>query len=1660
MGQPGVSLSAAVAQSAAFTALISLATTSEGVGNVTVAAAVADARQGIAGNLQAALAAQVASASNPDSAAAIDPSVIQTASNVLAALSAAALSDRGGGATSLTPLPAAAEALATTVTSAVRAVVNAAAVGAEGGGAGVSFSTASALLGALGDALASTATAVPPAPTPPGMNTSVVNALAGAPGILVGGSSPALVSAVTSTLSLLTAALLTSAAPGTAQSVTTAGGGAQVVLGSIYCGAAVSSTALKPAPGTAIDFPLSSALPPCPASDSAARNVAPNAAVLAAQTPPALTASSEAAAALAASAPGSSVALTQWGVSPFKETAGLSALSYAALPSLSDLDLAATEAAAKSSAQSAVRRLSHSLLRALGGGVNALDTVLAAVGGTSAASAANDALASTRPTTVVDLLPDRPLDSRVVSVRVADTAGNPVALARGVFTYSVTVPLRDLGILKWDDALKTATVDVGNSGFAQPAIRVKCPVSPAAATAGVAATYIRGGTGSAAVRVEKVLVVSYTGVIGGATTTGTGGPTLTAIATSGGGAVSVDFLALPAHGSNVSVGAALSARAPTLATTANAYILSFDCGAALARQTFVCGVGFENAFITFECPRVVALPTCLIFNASSRAWGSKGCIRTGTTMTSVTCKCDVPGDVAVRFAALPQAQYNVFAVGGATSSSVLLSVWYGAFGLLAAVFVANAVGVVFGRDALRAKLFTQRLASDTEFVYVKAASVAAGVKGWSLGRVGASSRVAQAPLLVDDSAGADKKSALRVSIMGARITAPREPVAALFAAVSRWADPHRVTLPPPSDASAVSSARNTPSLKVRPRVTFVSDEENSFAARAGVADVEQLVREWRAATRRTALKDDEEYRSIADDGDDRGVMSANVVRPSPFWGVVRARVFRGEPPALLIAVASSARFFVDESRDALAAPRISKCLGALAAITASGAGAALFYAYLLDAQTLAGSPAFVALSVQQTVSLAFAIAMFVSVPVDVLVLAALRCRARAAARSRLPGLAAELRRRRRAAAVLAPLPTSALLRLVGAGHPDNSDFPTLTDEESMAADAGAPPGWEAEPPAAIVETCSVLLSACGRRADSRGDLESAAANAAQAVGLAPPDGASGRGEQFSPTALSVSSQLREAIENVQVFEASSALSFLVDVAALFIVGFCTLYICAFALVRGPMAAASAAGAWFVSAALTVVVIRPAIVAARVAIAFATGGVFTPRPDATDAAPLLAYFSLIAVPTAAASAARRSVSEAVAALVPPERLAQIYSAGSEVASAHAALRAALLARAYMLLTSPIAQLSTTAGEAFEKPPAILSPPPTLALEGLPPTLREGSAAANGSSLDSDPRSALTSTRPSATDPRPALSSTLASATGLSESGSRESVAAQSLALRPRLLDTAQEFHETVRTGTDDDGFTSGRSSTSSFSLTSARSAFSRVASPQGDAQGPPRMELSSMRERPPVAFGQGNALADVGRAWEAEVSRAEGLSTTSTSPSAIISTTADRLPTAASHAPSMPVALPNGARPGRGAVVVPLHLAPRSAPRTVPPPQQIVQDRPQTSLAFSTGAQVIRGGHFPAPPRVLLALVRPVPPTAPRPATAVAVRGPARFIVPRPPNALALRPMGAAAITMAQPPNAHALRPMGSAAITLVAIPRGLHIARGAAAAPGGHVTPR
>ena len=472
---------------------------------------------------------------------------------------------------------------------------------------------------------------------------------------------------------------------------------------------------------------------------------------------------------------------------------------------------------------------------------------------------------------------------------------------------------------------------------------------------------------------------------------------------------------------------------------------------------------------------------------------------------------------------------------------------------------------------------------------------------------------------------------------------------------------------PPSAWAASSVAKVIPSdapLAARtPSAARVLPSGSSLSRDPVALRVWQLLESWSAAQQVVASSPlaaavNRWRASVSSPRIESTLISSNAVLLS----VLRARLVFGEPNTLVSALWSLCHvrrdYYVSAS---LSAPPMARLFGALAAVAASAFGTTVLYAYLLDVSTVAGSPAFAGLSGGQTFALAFASAFFFQVPVDAILNAYLRFRARVAVRLKYPMLADELSRRTRAALTLDSLPTSALVRISGVRD--------LSDDEEKAADEGAPPGFPVVIPSDSV--ASWFLSTFKRHPDDRARSVGAAADAARALGV----------ENENVDDAELVSHVRSAVEAAPLESPPSIpIALAADAATIAFMVFCAVYLTSFSLARGPSATAAATGAWALAVFLSVLVVYPACIGARVALAFATRGALA------YVAPLSAHHSLVAMPSAIAAAAGGAAPADVAiALIAPEVIAAAVFAASDgkarTTSVHVALRGAALASAY-------------------------------------------------------------------------------------------------------------------------------------------------------------------------------------------------------------------------------------------------------------------------------------------------------------------------------------------------------------------------------------------
>jgi hypothetical protein len=551
-------------------------------------------------------------------------------------------------------------------------------------------------------------------------------------------------------------------------------------------------------------------------------------AIVASQPPPSVALNPALLAQLAASAPSASLSIVQWGVSPVPETAGTAAIVYKPLVKAGTLAAAADAVVAEMGDAAASNRGSSGRQRRLGVGslLQSLTSFARGVfngaplrryGATVAANAALRA-AAPRPLMSYDRLASRPMDTRVVSIAVAPRGGGaPLPLAGLTVPYAVTLPLRDLSVVRYDAATGSSTIEVGTTAFRPRELSVVCPTSPASAARGVAARYtappaLLGRRAPVALLNVSTLAfsglsASLEGVYGG--DVGFGG-------------------ALVGDGSGV---AAPPSPAPA-PSGAFYYLLSTDCGAPFSNGTFLCGPGTEGANVSFACPIVVPTPACLWFDKGAGGWSSTGCAVANVTETAFVCSCTVPlpADFAGRFAALDLPDNDLFAV----EAPVLLVTPPPAPFLVPLLAVCFAVAGVWAATAAKARedgewgRYASRVAADDEVVWLTAALGGGGplpeLAQWR--RVGRARQKRVAPAPEPGAAGGDgaaaappllpllpppgglkSPAAKALGALAAALVAPLQPCAPPPPPASGGADGGGAAPPPPRALRAPAPAQ-------------------------------------------------------------------------------------------------------------------------------------------------------------------------------------------------------------------------------------------------------------------------------------------------------------------------------------------------------------------------------------------------------------------------------------------------------------------------------------------------------------------------------------------------------------------------------------------------------------------------------------------------------------------------------------------------------------------------------------------------------------------------------------------------------------------------------------------------------------------------------------
>lgn len=308
-------------------------------------------------------------------------------------------------------------------------------------------------------------------------------------------------------------------------------------------------------------------------------------------------------------------------------------------------------------------------------------------------------------TSLTDLLPDRPLDSRPVTVSMLNAAGQKVDVVNAPEPILITLPIRDTSIIKVPNTRNSSTSSVNGTNSSTssvedevvvslanidvPAFNITCPDADAVSdliSIGLSTRPAPQGTvlydadGTPSVQLLSFLNLGIDAVYI-APTSYVGIATTTRIVN----ASSVTYYSEVAYASSsprprppstlynparLGAQAGSTYRSPTQSSpapaeyrlhTGTAYTLQVDCGPALGNKTLTCGPGSAGITVTFRCPQVVPRPSCLYYDEQARVWTDRGCIVHDTTATSIVCACTHTTEFAARFAALEDAQEDIFA---------------------------------------------------------------------------------------------------------------------------------------------------------------------------------------------------------------------------------------------------------------------------------------------------------------------------------------------------------------------------------------------------------------------------------------------------------------------------------------------------------------------------------------------------------------------------------------------------------------------------------------------------------------------------------------------------------------------------------------------------------------------------------------------------------------------------------------------------------------------------------------------------------------------------------------------------------------------------------------------------------------------------------------
>lgn len=332
--------------------------------------------------------------------------------------------------------------------------------------------------------------------------------------------------------------------------------------------------------------------------------------------------------------------------------------------------------------------------------------------------------------------------------------GLPVPLtAKDVF--NITLPLRDTTIV-----MEGGGVNVGQASIFSPVLNITCPSTFKELSTGVTPVLLVAGPTSPSPYTPGLIVnFSYLGYTGSLQTVA--------------GSLSPGLSEASSMDRSSASGPTLTFNTPvqSLAT-----YISVSCGSLLGNVTVMCGAGSPRV-IQFNCPVLIATPTCLWYensnsvssggsvsstatsspssNTTTSMWSSKACSLVAILPTGFKCQCSgVTGLFAGRFAALSRKDTDVFFTMAPTTDVMVAGISWALLAVVIVVTVGAALWTMAGYflDVYAGRAFLRALRKDREVAWLLAVLPPLGYESTMGGRFLASSRRSAkvAPLLISD----------------------------------------------------------------------------------------------------------------------------------------------------------------------------------------------------------------------------------------------------------------------------------------------------------------------------------------------------------------------------------------------------------------------------------------------------------------------------------------------------------------------------------------------------------------------------------------------------------------------------------------------------------------------------------------------------------------------------------------------------------------------------------------------------------------------------------------------------------------------------------------------------------------------------------------------